>query len=90
MPDKQRNNLVKVANKYPKMKPEEQRRVRERLSTWATLTPEQRDMARQSYRKLKQQPPHKQQEVKQKWQAYQAEKAQAAPAGSPHTLEERD
>lgn len=84
--DKLRNGLVKIANKYPKMKPEEQERVRRRITRWANLTPQQRDAARERFRHIKQQPPEKQKEVKQKWEKYKAEKKAAAPA-PPATLD---
>lgn len=75
-PDRLRNNLVKVANKYPKMKPEEQERVRRRITHWASLTPEQRQAARARYKQIKKQPPEKQKEVKKKWETYQQQRGQ--------------
>lgn len=75
-PAKLRNNLVKVADKYPKMKPEEQERVRRRITHWASLTPEQRQAARKRYKQIKKQPVEKQKEVKQKWESYQLQKSQ--------------
>lgn len=75
-PDRLRNNLIKVADKYPKMKPEEQARVRERITRWASLTPEQRQAARARYKQIKKQPVEKQKEVKQKWERYQLQQSQ--------------
>jgi type I site-specific restriction-modification system R (restriction) subunit len=75
-PDRLRNNLVKVANKYPKMKPQEQERVRRRITRWASLTPEQRQAARERYKQIKKQPPEKQREVKKKWESYQSQRGQ--------------
>jgi Skp family chaperone for outer membrane proteins len=75
-PDKLRNSLVRVANKYPKMKPEEQARVRRRITRWASLTPEQRQAARERYKQIKKQPPEKQKEVKKKWESYQSQRTQ--------------
>ena len=75
-PDHLRNNLIKVANKYPKMKPDEQERVRRRITRWASLTPEQRDAARLRYKQIKKQPPEKQKEVKKKWEQFEAQKSQ--------------
>lgn len=66
MSDVQRTRLLAVAAKYPKLKPEEQVRFQRRLATWSNLTKEQRELARQNYKKLKQLPPQKQQAVKQK------------------------
>jgi TRAP-type mannitol/chloroaromatic compound transport system substrate-binding protein len=67
---------VKIANKYPKMKPEEQERVRRRITRWASLTPEQRQAARERYKQIKKQPPEKQKEVKKKWERYQSQRGQ--------------
>ena len=79
--DRLRNNLVKVANKYPQMKPDEQVRVRQRITRWASLTPAQRQAARERYKQIKKQPPEKQKEVKKKWEKYQTQQGQsAAPA----------
>ncbi|MHB1233129.1 MAG: DUF3106 domain-containing protein [Burkholderiales bacterium] len=84
--DRLRNSLVRVANKYPKMKPAEQERVRRRIARWASLTPEQRKAARERYKKIKKQPPEKQKEVKKKWEHYQSRKVPpAAPLPIPPT-----
>ena len=83
-PDRLRNNLVKVANKYPKMKPEEQERVRRRITRWASLTPEQRQAARERYKQIKKQPPEKQKEVKKKWERYQSQRGQPTTDTPPH------
>ncbi len=83
-PDRLRNNLIKVANKYPKMKPDEQARVRRRITHWASLTPEQRQAARERYKQIKKQPPEKQKEVKKKWEKFQAQQpSTAAPPPTP-------
>ena len=67
MSEVQRARLLAVAAKYPQLKPEEQQRFQKRLTAWTSLTREQRELARQNYKKLKQLPPKKQQVVKQKW-----------------------
>lgn len=67
MSELQRTRLLAVAAKYPKLKPEQQRRFQKRLTTWSSLTSQQRELARQNYRKLKRLPPKKQLAVKQKW-----------------------
>ena len=81
--DRLRNSLVRVANKYPKMKPAEQERVRRRITRWASLTPAQREAARRRYKQIKKQPPEKQKEVKKKWEHYQLRKAQPAATPTP-------
>lgn len=71
--DRLRIGLIKVADKYPKMKPDEQERVRRRISRWASLTPQQREAARERFKHVKKQPPEKQKEVKKNWEKYKAE-----------------
>ncbi len=66
MSNLQRRRLLAIAAKYPQLKPEAQQRFQKRLTTWTSLTKEQRELARQNYKKLKQLPPQKQQAVKQK------------------------
>lgn len=66
MSNLQRHRLLAIAAKYPQLKPEAQQRFQKRLTTWTSLTKEQRELARQNYKKLKQLPPQKQQVVKQK------------------------
>jgi hypothetical protein len=62
-----RKKWVTIANRYPKLKSEEQARLQERMQAWAKLTPEQRRVARDNYRALNQIPPAERGEVKQKW-----------------------
>ena len=52
------------------MKPEEQRRMQDRMREWANLTPEQRAKVRDSYKEFNQLPSEQKQTVKQKWEAY--------------------
>jgi len=42
-----------IGNRFASMKPAEQRRLQERMRTWAKLTPEQRRLARESYARSK-------------------------------------
>ena len=65
-------NWVGIANRYPSMKPEEQKRVQERMQKWATLTPEQRRVARERYKSMGKLPPEKRQDLQQQWAEYQA------------------
>lgn len=39
-----------LARRFPKMKPDEQKRVEKRIAEWAALTPDQRRLARANYR----------------------------------------
>ncbi len=66
--DVRRNKWVVVANRYPAMKPEEQKRVQARMADWARLTPEQRRVARENFQRSKTLPPE---QKKAEWQQYQ-------------------
>ncbi|MEO8143483.1 MAG: DUF3106 domain-containing protein [Betaproteobacteria bacterium] len=62
-----------IAKRYPAMKPEEQKRARERMQRWAKLTPEQRWQAREQYRNIgKLAPDHRREELRRYWAEYQA------------------
>ena len=65
-------NWVGIANRYPGMKPEEQKRVQERMQSWAKLTPEQRRVARERYKSIGKLPPEKREQLQQQWAEYQA------------------
>ena len=59
-----------IAQRYPKMPPAQQERVQQQMGAWASLTPEQRRIAREQYKSLKQLPPERR-AVREKWQEYQ-------------------
>ena len=65
-----RKKWLGIAERYPNMKPDEQRRVQERMREWASLTPEQRSKVRGTYKDFNQLPPEQKAVVKQKWEAY--------------------
>lgn len=65
-----RKKWLGIAERYPNMKPDEQRRVQERMREWASLTPEQRNKVRGTYKDFTQLPPEQKAVVKQKWEAY--------------------
>jgi Protein of unknown function (DUF3106) len=77
-----RKKWVTIANRYPKMKPDEQQRLQSRMQDWADLTPAQRRVARENYRSIKQLPRPQRGDVKQKWQQYQQSATPAAEATS--------
>ena len=79
--DNSRKKWLLTAKRYPKMKPEQQR-LQTQMRDWAKLTPEQRSIARENYKKLAKQPPEKREVVKQKWHERQKLK-QAAPNNAP-------
>lgn len=61
-----------IAQRYPKMAPDEQERVRQQMTAWAQLSPAERAAARERYKTLRTLPPEKKQEVRQKWEQYQS------------------
>jgi hypothetical protein len=66
-----RKRWITVAERYPKMKPQEQQNLQKNMAAWVKLTPEQRTAARQQYQTLKKLPPDKRKEVTAQWQRYQ-------------------
>ncbi|MFO1339306.1 MAG: DUF3106 domain-containing protein [Burkholderiaceae bacterium] len=60
---------LEVASRFGSMPPEQQARVRERMSNWAKLSPEQRGEARVNFQQSKQVSPADRQA---RWEAYQA------------------
>ncbi|WP_083518204.1 DUF3106 domain-containing protein [Dechloromonas denitrificans] len=65
-----RKKWLGIAERYPNMKPDEQRRIQQRMREWASLTPEQRSKVRGTYKDFNQLPPEQKAVVKQKWEAY--------------------
>ena len=77
-----------IAQRYPKMSPDEQERLRQQMTTWSALSPAERAAARERYKNLK--TPEQKQEMRQKWEQYQnlppekkRELASKPPPGSP-------
>ncbi len=60
-----------IAERYPKMTPEQQQRLQHQMQSWAALTPDQRRVAREQYKSIKSLPPEKKQEMREKWREYQ-------------------
>ncbi len=77
-----RKKWVTIANRYPKMKPDEQARLQHRMQDWAALTPAQRRVARENYQTLRQLPRPPSGELRQKWDQHKQ-----APAATPDTTE---
>jgi hypothetical protein len=78
-----RKKWVTIANRYPKMKPQEQERLQARMKEWANLTPEQRRVAREKYLAIRKMPPEKRQELRIQWEEYQASLAARTPDDQP-------
>jgi hypothetical protein len=77
-----RRKWVAIANRYPKMKPQEQLRLQKRMKEWVALTPEQRRVAREKYQTVQKLPTAKRKDVRQQWKEYQQSLA-AQPEISP-------
>lgn len=75
-----RKKWVTIANRYPKMKPDEQARLQSRMQAWAALTPAQRREARENYKTLRQQPRPPRGELRQKWDEQKQAPAQPGSA----------
>jgi hypothetical protein len=75
-----RKKWVTIANRYPKMKPDEQARLQRRMQAWAALTPAERRVARENYKVLRQSPrPQQPGELRQKWDQHKQSQAPAEP-----------
>ncbi|MFN0161457.1 MAG: DUF3106 domain-containing protein [Burkholderiales bacterium] len=66
--DTLRRNWIALADRYREMSPEEQKRAQSRMAEWARLTPEQRRVARDNFRKAQELPPERK---AAEWQEYQ-------------------
>ena len=71
-----RKKWIEIADRYPKMKPQEQQLLQKRMVDWVKLTPAQRAAARDKYLALKKLPPDKRKDVTAQWQRYQRSLAQ--------------
>jgi hypothetical protein len=47
--DERKRKWLKIVARYPKMRPEEQQRLHQRMAEWIRMTPEQRRVARENY-----------------------------------------
>lgn len=65
-----RQRWLGVAKRYPKMTPTGQKRTQTRMKKWAALTPQQRQQARDKYKRMKRQ--GSDQELRREWERYQA------------------
>jgi len=67
----ERKEWLGVAKRYPKMTPTGKKRVQARMSKWAALTPQQREQARENYRKMKESR-RKKKDLDKQWSEYQS------------------
>jgi hypothetical protein len=63
---------IGIANRYPGMTVKEQERVQRRMQAWAKLTPEQRRIARENYKRIAKQRTEQRQQLAERWAEYQA------------------
>ena len=88
-----RRKWIGIANRYPKMKVEEQERVQRRMQAWAKLSPEQRRQARENYKRIVKTPPERRNKLREAWAEYQAlppqERQDMAPPAPPPAEKKR-
>ncbi|MGS0895497.1 DUF3106 domain-containing protein [Burkholderia stagnalis] len=66
--DARKRKWLKIAARFPKMTPDVQKRLQERMTEWARMTPEQRRVARENYQSAKE---LSAQARERAWKAYQ-------------------
>ncbi|SDQ41011.1 Protein of unknown function [Paraburkholderia fungorum] len=66
--DERKRKWIKIASRYPKMSPDAQKRLHDRMSEWVRMTPDQRRVARENYQVSKELPREARQNA---WKAYQ-------------------
>ncbi|CAB3791486.1 hypothetical protein LMG28614_03327 [Paraburkholderia ultramafica] len=66
--DERKRKWIKIALRYPKMSPDAQKRLHDRMSEWVRMTPDQRRVARENYQVSKELPREARQNA---WKAYQ-------------------
>jgi len=66
--DERKRKWIKIASRYPKMSPDAQKRLHERMAEWVRMTPDQRRVARENYQVSKELPREARQNA---WKAYQ-------------------
>lgn len=65
-----RRKWVGIAKRYPTMKSDEKSKIDRRMQPWASLSADQRRIARERYKKLEQLPPAKRDELRTRWEEY--------------------
>lgn len=68
LPADQRASLIRLSAGYPRLNQRQRRLFHERLPYWAVLTPEQRAVARENYRRLSALPEQERARIMQRWQ----------------------
>jgi hypothetical protein len=70
MDNLRRKKWLGIADRFPKMNPDERDRVQRRMHEWAALSPEQRARVRDSYKEFNQLAPEKKRALKKKWETF--------------------
>jgi hypothetical protein len=66
--EERKRKWIRIASRFAKMSPADQKRLHERMAEWVKMTPEQRRVARENYQVSKRLPPQARQKA---WKAYQ-------------------
>lgn len=67
MPAPQQEKLIAVAHGYPDLAPQQQRMLHARLRSWSRLSTEERQIARENYKKINALPKADQSSIRQQW-----------------------
>lgn len=81
LPEYQRTRLLGAAKHYPALSPSQQRRFSQRLTTWASMSLEQRNQARSVYREYQHMPEAERARVGELWRKQHPD-SQLATAGA--------
>jgi hypothetical protein len=66
--EERKRKWLKIASRYPKLSPDAQKRLHDRMTEWAHMSPDQRRTARENYQVSKELPREARQNA---WKAYQ-------------------
>jgi hypothetical protein len=66
--DERKRKWIKIATRYPKLSPDAQKRLHDRMTEWVRMTPDQRRVARENYQVSKELPRETRQNA---WNTYQ-------------------
>ena len=67
-----RKKWLGIANRYPAMTPEQQQRVQVQMKPWSNLTPEERNEARERFKKEHMESQEQREAKRKKWEEYKA------------------
>ncbi len=67
MPATQQDKLLAVARGYPRLSPDHQKRLHARLNAWSRMTAEERQIARENFKKIQSLPKQDQASIRQRW-----------------------